>query len=322
MIGKGLDCLFPRYHRFEIPGMKGSRYLRVRCGTCFNCKMFRRQEWCLRLQMESKYWTNMSFLTLTYDDEHLPMNEVSSYVFEQEGEEFYFTFPTLASEHLRNFIKQLRNFDFGEVHRFSDSGNEQKDFRKGLRYFAVGEYGTGRTKRPHYHLMLFGVGCTRENANLIQKIWGKGFIDLKPFTPERCVYIAGYVQKKLYGNSDGQTDIYKFKIPEFLRCSQHLGEDYILEHINEFDENHCYIVQNGFKKAMPRQFRKLLIKKGVVPDHTLNKFWCIQQEERTNLINDLRSKNVELSDFFRNRIELAKHKVKRISMRRDKTGDI
>lgn len=317
MVGKGLDCLFPIYRPIEGYSEK----LRVRCGSCFNCKMYRRQEWCTRLQMESKYWTKMSFVTLTYNDEHLPVNEVSSYVFDDEGEEFYISYPTLASGHIRNFIKQLRNFGLGEVHDFGESRIGERNIRRGLRYFAVGEYGT-RRGRPHYHLMLFGVGCSIEEINLINKAWGKGFIDVEPFTPERCVYIAGYCQKKLFETSELQTDIYKFKVREFLRCSQHLGEQYILDHLSDFDDDHCYIVQNGYKKALPRQFRKLLIKLGVISEQEQIGMALRQLYERDKLLEDCRLKNVNLPDFFRNRIEIAKHKAMKANASRMKTGDI
>lgn len=320
MVGKGLDCLFPIYR--PVDGY--SEKLRVRCGSCFNCKMFRRQEWCLRLQMESKYWTNMCFVTLTYDDEHLPINEVSSYVFEDSttGEEVFLRFPTLADSHLRNFIKQLRNFEAGEIHDFGENRDGKRRVYRGLRYFAVGEYGT-RRGRPHYHLMLFGVGCSSKEVQLISKAWdNKGFVDVKPFTPERCVYIAGYVQKKLFENSELQKDIYKFKVREFLRCSQHLGEQYILDHISDYDDEHCYLVQNGYIKSMPRQFRKLLIRLGVISEQSQITMALRQEYERDLLIKDCKLKNVELSDFFRNRIEIAKHNAFRVNARRMKTGDI
>ena len=201
MYGKGLDCLFPLYRSIEGYGDK----LRVRCGSCLNCKMFKREEWCLRLQLESKYWNNMSFVTLTYDNEHLPLNEVTTFEVNEDGqdEKIVFHFPTLADIHIHDFVKFLRNHKEGEIHDFGFTKSGERDIRRGFRYFAVGEYGT-RFGRPHYHIMFFGIGSDSLSRRIMEIGWNKGFIKVEPFTPERCVYIAGYVQKKLFENSELQ----------------------------------------------------------------------------------------------------------------------
>jgi hypothetical protein len=59
---------------------------------------------------------------LTYDDEHLPPNN------------------SLLKKDLQKFFYKLR----------------QKIKPIKIRYFAVGEYGSNKTKRPHYHIILFG----------------------------------------------------------------------------------------------------------------------------------------------------------------------
>lgn len=74
-----------------------------------------------------------------------------------------------------------------------------------LRYFAVGELGE-RTKRPHYHAIVFGQdflgGATQINDDLytnpvLSEIWGQGFVSVGRVTIESCMYVAGYTQKKL-----------------------------------------------------------------------------------------------------------------------------
>lgn len=60
-----------------------------------------------------------------------------------------------------------------------------------IKFFACGEYGEEKG-RPHYHALLFGV---RELAP-IQASWPFGFVQVKPVTPERIAYTAGYVSKK------------------------------------------------------------------------------------------------------------------------------
>jgi len=301
MIGKGNDCLFPLY--LPIPGY--SEKLRVRCSHCINCKIHRAQEWCLRLEMESKYWQDCCFVTLTYNDENLPRHIIDGHLFytdeeiKEHPELSYIYEPTLHDKHLTLFFKRLR-----------------KQLESKIRYYAVGEYGT-RFGRPHYHMIIFGLSGTVANAQLIAKCWNYGFVDVRHFFKETCSYIAGYVQKKLYGREK-----YLFKLPEFMRCSQHLGEQWLFDHINEFDNEHPYINHNGFQYGIPRQFRKILISKGKLEETSLIKTALLQKKEYVDLCNDLDMKNTTLSEFFRHRQKVAFEKEKRKLNKRNKTGDI
>lgn len=259
----------------------------------------------MRLVMESKYWKDICFVTLTYDDENLPYNIVDASLFlnedELQEEESYgeLYFPTLCPDHMRNFLKRLR---------------KQLPFK--IRYYGVGEYGS-RRGRPHLHLMIFGLPFSQETDLLIRKCWKYGFTQVRPFFEETCSYIAGYVQKKLYGKEK-----FWYKLPEFMRCSQHLGEQWILDHLSEFDDEHPFINWHGFQYGIPRQFRKLLIKLGRLSETSLIGTALVQKAEYTTLLNNLRTAGIDEKDFWRNRINLAKHKEARKSTKRNLTGDI
>lgn len=92
----------------------------VPCGKCAFCIKKAIDAWCLRLYHEMEVSSSAFFITLTYDDEHLP-----------PGEE-------LSKRDLQLFIKRLRKRN------------------PGIRYFAVGEYGTQKG-RPHYHAVIFNL---------------------------------------------------------------------------------------------------------------------------------------------------------------------
>lgn len=96
--------------------------------------------------------------TLTYDAAHLPV--------------------TLSKDHLSAFVKRLR-FHLGE---------------RRFRFFGCGEYGE-RNGRPHYHIILFGLGQSDEA--LIRKAWSMGLIQVDRLEPAAIAYVAGYSQKKL-----------------------------------------------------------------------------------------------------------------------------
>ena len=79
----------------------------VPCGKCIGCKLDKARSWAIRCVHEASLYEDNAFITLTYDDSHLP--------------------PTgsLVKADFQNFMKRLR-FHFG--------GNN-------IRFYQCGEYG-------------------------------------------------------------------------------------------------------------------------------------------------------------------------------------
>ena len=134
------------------------------------------------------------FVTLTYDDAHLP----------SDG--------SLSVRALQLFLKRLRK----GVSKF--------------RYYACGEYGD-LLARPHYHLILFGIPLSSSlvpapQANLflspeIQRAWPFGFSSVGSVTFESCAYVARYCVKKITGAA--APDHYQGRQPEFAIMSRRPG---------------------------------------------------------------------------------------------------
>lgn len=149
--------------------------------------------------LEAAQHGDNAFLTLTYDDDHLPRPA------------------SLDPRHVRDFLKRLRR-----------SIEPLK-----VRYFAVGEYGD-QSERPHYHLALFGYpkclfGNSRYNlrrpnccsvCDRVRDVWGKGHVFLGDLSHESAAYIAGYVTKKMTGKDDARLN---GRYPEFARMSLRPG---------------------------------------------------------------------------------------------------
>lgn len=96
-----------------------------------------------------------------------------------------------------------------------------REFTKGIgyRYFGVGEYG-GRTFRPHYHLILFGIGAVQAEALALER-WRYGFVSVRPFVAEHATYCAGYTVKKMTRAEDDRLP--EGCIPEFACMSRRPG---------------------------------------------------------------------------------------------------
>lgn len=147
------------------------------CGQCLCCRIIRRRKWTARLILEWTFNPVACFVTLTYDNEHLPSP------------------PHVSRRDLQLFLKRLRK-------RISP---------KRIRYFACGEYGD-KFKRPHYHLIIFGLDQNVRTWFDVDAAWGKGIIDVSPCTPDSMQYVAGYVAKKY-----SKTEIEDFRSGEVPR---------------------------------------------------------------------------------------------------------
>jgi len=148
--------------------------LTIRCGNCKGCRKTKALNWGIRCLHESKFHEQSCFINPTFNDENLP----------HDG--------SVRRFHVQQLVRALR-----------DAGNK-------FRYQFAAEYGP-KTNRPHYHGSLFGY---RPNdlelvrggdeklyrSPTLEKIWGKGKIDVGEFSLGTALYISQYVLKKITGN--------------------------------------------------------------------------------------------------------------------------
>lgn len=132
---------------------------------------------------ESQLHEDNCFVTLTYSPDELP------------------ALCSLVPRDLTLFLKRLR------------TAVEPRRFR----YFAVGEYGD-ESSRPHYHAILFGLGCF--DSAVIDAAWGKGLTATFEFNEYTAQYTAGYTVKKLTRKDDPRLG---GRHPEFARMSLRPG---------------------------------------------------------------------------------------------------
>lgn len=166
-----------------MPGIAGAT-MHLPCGKCLGCKTDRATRWSHRCMHEAATWEANAFLTLTYDDEHLP----------QQGQ--------LEPRHLQLFLKRLRRY----ANRHPAHLNS--DRRSNIRFFACGEYGETEG-RPHYHALLFNCGFPDQlkagtdlyQSALLARLWDKGHNRIGHVTHASAAYIAQYSLKK-----DGRGD--------------------------------------------------------------------------------------------------------------------
>lgn len=203
-------------------------YIEIPCGHCLECRLEYSRMWADRCMLEAQDHKDNCFVTLTYDDPHLPLVDG---VVPDTGE--VTKFKTLCKRDLQLFIKRLRK-------------RLPEDVK--IRYFACGEYGE-QTLRPHYHLIIFGwkpdendlhllkmsnLGYAYYHSDFIKEVWPYGNNLVADCTWKTCAYVARYVVKKY------KTDENPYKgteiVPEFVTMSRRpgIGLNWLLAH------NVCY----------------------------------------------------------------------------------
>lgn len=248
------------------------------CGKCIGCRLDYSKEWAIRctLEMQDHSPDECYFVTLTYDDDHVPysvartdtIEHEHSYGFPSDSPVWYETVDrpsnqTLDDRHLQLFIKSLRR-------------NQEYHYGSTLRFFACGEYG-GKTYRPHYHLIIFGLklsppsaGCWQKHnrgyilweSDELEKIWKKGHVIVGRCTYETCGYVARYMLKKQKGNCGDEYRTLNI-LPPFSRMSRMpgIGSKYYDAHKEEIllsDEIYLVTEKRGIKSKPPRFFDKQL----------------------------------------------------------------
>lgn len=234
----------------------GNKYRKIEaipCGKCIECNLNYSRRWATDLMLEKLYHEDNTcwFLTLTYNDEHLPIN---NHINNDTGEVTKAV--SLNKKDLRDFWKRVRWF-------------YRKNTKEKLVYLNVGEYGTGITSRPHYHAIVFGlpldeirlkkIGSNQNNDALfthpdIEKLWGKGNIVVGRVTWESCAYVCRYTLKKINGLNKSWNEI-QGRIPEFVSMSQGIAKQYYLDHWNDILATDSVPIKGA--KA-PRRFLEML----------------------------------------------------------------
>lgn len=212
--------------------------LRLPCGQCIGCRLERSRQWAIRCVHEASEYKDNCFVTLTYDNDHLP----------EDG--------SLNVVDFQLFMKRLR-----------------KKFGSGIRFFQCGEYGE-LLKRPHHHAILFNFDFKDKKlwsvrndlpvwrSAILEQLWRMGLSEIGSVTFESAAYVARYIMKKRNGidavdhyvNQDNGV-ILK---PEYVTMSRAPGIG--TRWFNKYSEDmypHDYVFFNGIKMKPPKFYDKM-----------------------------------------------------------------
>lgn len=191
-------------------------YIEIPCGKCLDCRLKFSRDWANRMMLEAQKYDENYFVTLTYDDDHLPISDSG--------------INTVRVDDLQRFFKRLR----------------KRIEPKKIRYYACAEYGE-HTFRPHYHAIIFGLhipdlepfGYSGDYPVYISKwlsdIWRNGHIMVAPASWDTCAYTARYVTKKAKFPpiKEFYDDLGIENERSFMSRRPGIARDYFDEHFNE-----------------------------------------------------------------------------------------
>lgn len=213
--------------------------LLVPCGKCLACKKARSSMWSLRLLHELSSWESAIFVTLTYSQEWLP----------KDG--------TLVKSHLQNFFKRLR-------FRLSTKESRFKFGNVKIKHYSCGEYGE-YYQRPHYHSIIFGLNILDQDVDhgkvlggVLSDSWWYGYVYVGSVNEKSVKYVAGYINKKLFGDFGASHYEAMGRIPPFQLQSVGLGSAWALRHRDDIMED-ASIVQGDSSYSVPRYYRDILL---------------------------------------------------------------
>jgi len=235
--------------------------IQFKCGQCIGCRLDYSKQWAIRCMNEAQMHTENCFITLTYNDDHLPSDQ------------------SLHHRDFQLFFKRLR----------------KKFPGKKIRYYMAGEYGENYG-RPHFHACIFGWrpsdlqnwkktgDSILYRSKILESLWldnngdSIGYSSVGNVTFESAAYVARYIMKKQ--NSDKinpktgkpYDDVYQYintktgeitkKTPEYCKMSLKpgIGATWIEKYMSDVYP-HGEIIVRGNKKVMSPKYYDKIYKK-------------------------------------------------------------
>ena len=235
--------------------------LNLACGQCVGCRLEKSKQWAVRCINEAQMHSQNCFITLTYNDDHLPSDQ------------------SLHHRDFQLFFKRLRRANPGKT----------------IRYYMAGEYGENYG-RPHFHACIFGwkpsdlKKFTKSGDSILYRsqeldsLWSDnngqliGFTTVGDVTFESAAYVARYIMKKM--NSDklnpttGQaySAVYDYtnpntgeitkKTPEYNKMSLKpgIGATWLEKYMSDVYPNGEVIIRGNKKVLAPKYYDKIFKK--------------------------------------------------------------
>lgn len=273
------------------------KLVQIPCGKCEQCLKSNSRGWALRILKEAEKSDLNWFITLTYDDDHLPHDHM------------------LQKDAISKFNKALKVY------------LQRLGLDSTFRFYGVGEYGS-QFGRPHYHVIYFNLPIpdmhfeyVDDNGNLIwsskllEKIWANGFVVIGQVDVGSACYVARYCDKKKRLTAKEKKELSdKGIVPEFSIMSRRpgIGADFLDTVVDNVVSQVYNINVKGNTFGIPLYYSKKM--KELLPPEALELYESRSKQSVFNhLCKDL-LEHENLTSFYEGSNSLVRHSVKRGSL--------
>lgn len=209
------------------------------CGRCLSCCIAKQSALTFlaqkELELNYKRGQGASFVTLTYDDNHVKFVPDTPYM-------------SLCKRDLQLFFKRLRK-------------NLSNKFEVPIKYIYAGEYGD-TLGRPHYHIACIGL-TDFQFHQYARDCWQQGLLQIGSLQQGGLRYVIKYMTKN---RRDREIEAFYASVgleKPFIGHSVRLGYDYIINHYKEIvDNGYCF---GNPTRLYPKPVRNLVEKLSGVP---------------------------------------------------------
>lgn len=230
-----MPCLSPLTITVKSRGSFGKSFFNVPCRQCMCCRLKKVQSLRMMsdLYLYDRYMNGQgaSFVTLTYSDNFLPVND-------------------------RGVIT-LRKSDFQKFNKRFRINLLRNNLNIPYKFIACGEYG-GKLSRPHYHIIMLGI--TKSIADTFVPLsWNhidNGISDIGSLARGGLNYVLKYCTKTSLGKDAKKLYDDNGVERPFICHSKSLELDYFERNIQEIEDNNFSLRHKGKLVSLPNYYRK------------------------------------------------------------------
>lgn len=230
-----MPCISPLTITVKSRGSIGKSFFNVPCRQCMCCRLKKVQS--LRmvsdLYLYDRYMNGQgaSFVTLTYADNFLPLNN--------------------------NGVITLRKSDFQKFNKRFRINLMRNNLNIPYKFIACGEYG-GKLSRPHYHIIMLGI--TKSIADkFVPLSWNhieNGISDIGSLARGGLNYVLKYCTKTSLGKDAKKLYDDNGVERPFICHSKSLEVDYFERNLQEIEDNNFALCHKGKLVSLPNYYRR------------------------------------------------------------------
>lgn len=236
--------------------------MKLPCRQCIGCRLEHSRQWAMRSVHEASLYERNCFITLTFDNDHLPaLGSLDHSIWQR----FMYRFRQKAGNGIRFFMCG----EYGEVCK---SCGKSKVYCKCVKFYST-------LGRPHFHACIYNFDVpdrvlinVRDGINLyssefLSSVWTDGFSSVGDVTFESSAYVARYMCKKMngvkgkthYSRVDKSTGLRYDLKPEYARMSNRagIGSSWFNQYKSDVYPVDNVVLRDGVKMRPPKYYDTL-----------------------------------------------------------------